>query len=72
MIQELLAWNIVLTESHIKNVYACAAGMLLHINGKFTERKLKSSLLSLSFILIGHSCQFLIITFLIDKTWNTN
>ena len=72
MIQELLAWNIVLTESHIKNVYACAAGMLLHINGKFTKRKLKSSLLSLSFILIGHSCKFLIITILIDKTWNTN
>jgi hypothetical protein len=26
--------------------FACAAGMLLHINGKFTMGKLKSSLLS--------------------------
>ena len=59
-----------LTERHIKNVYACAAGMLLHINGKFTERKLKSSLLWLSFILIGHSFKFLIITIHIEKTWN--
>ena len=31
--------------------YAGAAGMLLHINGKFTMGKLKSSLLSYSFAL---------------------
>jgi hypothetical protein len=31
--------------------YAGAAGLLLHINGKFTMEKLKSSLLSYSFIL---------------------
>ena len=31
--------------------YAGAAGMLLHINGKFTMGKLKSSLLSKSFVL---------------------
>jgi hypothetical protein len=30
--------------------YAGAAGMLLHMNGKFTMGKLKSSLLSLSFV----------------------
>jgi hypothetical protein len=34
-------WNIVSSER-----YAGAAGMLLHINGKFTIGKLKSSLLS--------------------------
>jgi hypothetical protein len=39
-------WNIVSTER-----YAGAAGLLLHINGKFTMEKLKSSLLSYSFIL---------------------
>jgi hypothetical protein len=37
-------WNIVSTE--IYTAYAGAAGMLLHINGKFTMGKLKSSLLS--------------------------
>ena len=31
--------------------YTGAAGMLLHINGKFTMGKLKSSLLSYSFVL---------------------
>ena len=31
---------------HVPVVYAGAAGMLLHINGKFTMGKLKSSLLS--------------------------
>ena len=31
--------------------YAGAAGILLHINGKFTMRKLKSSLLSSNFVL---------------------
>jgi hypothetical protein len=35
-------WNIVSTE--IYTAYAGAAGMLLHINGKFTMGKLKSSL----------------------------
>jgi hypothetical protein len=38
--------------------YAGAAGMLLHINGKFTMGKLKSSLLSKSFVLIALYCQF--------------
>ena len=37
-------WNIVSTEIYTAN--AGAAGMLLHINGKFTMGKLKSSLLS--------------------------
>ena len=31
--------------------YADAVGMLLHINGKFTMGKVKSSILSLSFVL---------------------
>jgi hypothetical protein len=35
----------------IYTLYASAAGILLHINGKFTMGKLKSSLLSLSFAL---------------------
>jgi hypothetical protein len=34
------------SESIIYTPYAGAAGMLLHINGKFTMGKLKSSLLS--------------------------
>ena len=38
-------WNIVSTH------YAGAAGMLLHINGKFTMGKLKSSLYLKSFVL---------------------
>jgi hypothetical protein len=37
-------WNIESTERYTP--YAGAAGMLLHINGKFTMGKLKSSLLS--------------------------
>ena len=37
-------WNI--GSSEIYTPYQGAAGMLLHINGKFTKRKLKSSLLS--------------------------
>jgi hypothetical protein len=37
-------WNIGPTEKYIP--YAGAAGMLLHINGKFTIGKLKSSFLS--------------------------
>ena len=37
-------WNITSTERYTP--YAGAAGMLLYINGKFTMRKLKSSLLS--------------------------
>jgi hypothetical protein len=37
-------WNVVSTK--IYTPYAGAAGMLLHINGKFTMGKLKSSLLS--------------------------
>jgi len=40
-------WNIISTERYIHcTSYAGAAGMLLHINGKFTMGKLKSSLLS--------------------------
>jgi hypothetical protein len=41
-------WNIVSTERdiYIYIPYASAAGMLLHIDGKFTMGKLKSSLLS--------------------------
>jgi len=35
-------WNIVSTEISIYAAYAGAAGMLLHINGKFTTAKLKS------------------------------
>jgi hypothetical protein len=35
-------WNIISSEKYILH----AAGMLLHINGKFTMGKLKSSLLS--------------------------
>ena len=31
---------------NIYSIYTCAAGMLLHINGKFTKGKLKSSLLA--------------------------
>ena len=38
-------WNIVSSERYILH-YAGAAGILLHINGKFTMGKLKSSLLS--------------------------
>jgi hypothetical protein len=38
-------WNIVSSERY-KNPYASAAGMLLHINGKYTMGKLTSSLLS--------------------------
>jgi hypothetical protein len=37
-------WNIVSSERYTP--YAGAAGMLLHMNGKFTMGKLKSSLLS--------------------------
>jgi hypothetical protein len=37
-------WNIASTEIYIP--YASAAGMLLHMNGKFTMVKLKASLLS--------------------------
>jgi len=37
-------WNIVSIDMYTP--YASAAGMLLHINGKFTMGKLKSSLLS--------------------------
>jgi len=36
--------NIVSTERDIYTPYAGAVGMLLHINGKFTMGKLKSSL----------------------------
>ena len=32
-------WNIISTESYIHHTYACA-GMLLHINGKFTMEKM--------------------------------
>jgi hypothetical protein len=40
-------WNIISTERYIVYTpYAGAAGMLLHMNGKFTMGKLKSSLLS--------------------------
>jgi hypothetical protein len=44
-------WNIVSTEIYAgagaaAGPYAGAAGMLLHMNGKFTMRTLKSSLLS--------------------------
>ena len=39
-------WNIVSSETEIYTPYAGAAGMLLHINGKFTMGKLKSSVLS--------------------------
>jgi hypothetical protein len=39
-------WNIVSSETEIYTPYAAAAGMLLHINGKFTMGKLKSSVLS--------------------------
>jgi hypothetical protein len=42
-------WNIVSTERYIS--YAGAAGMLLYMNGKFTMGKMKSSLLSSSFVL---------------------
>ena len=35
-------WNIVSTEISIYAPYAGAAGMLLHINGKFTTAELKS------------------------------
>jgi hypothetical protein len=38
-------WNIVSAGRYILH-YAGAAGILLHINGKFTMGKLKSSLLS--------------------------
>jgi hypothetical protein len=38
-------WNIASSESYIFQ-NAVAAGMLLHINGKFTMGKLKSSILS--------------------------
>jgi hypothetical protein len=31
---------------NIYSIYTCAGGMLLHINGKFTMGKLKSSLLA--------------------------
>jgi hypothetical protein len=34
--------------------YTGAAGLLLHINGKFTMGKLKSTLLSWSFVLNHH------------------
>jgi hypothetical protein len=33
---------------NIYSIYTCAAGMLLHINGKFTMGKLKSSLFGIS------------------------
>ena len=34
-------WNIVSSETEIYTPYAGAAGMLLHINGKFAMRKFK-------------------------------
>ena len=42
-------WNIISSEIYIYTPYAGAAGMLLHINGKFTMRKLQSSLLFLTY-----------------------
>ena len=39
-------WNIVSTERYTQQCILHAVGMLLHINGKFTMGKLKSSLLS--------------------------
>jgi len=44
-------WNIVSTVTDIFTPYADTAGMLLHINGRFIMGKLKSSLLSYSFVL---------------------
>jgi hypothetical protein len=41
--RNLKLWNIVSTGRYILHI-AGAAGMLLHINGKFIMRKLKSSL----------------------------
>ena len=38
--------------------YAGAAGMLLHMNGKFTIEKLKSYLLSQRLVLTAPHCQF--------------
>jgi hypothetical protein len=34
-------WNIVSTDIYIYTLYAGAAGMLLHVNGKFTMWKLE-------------------------------
>jgi hypothetical protein len=42
-------------DQHILHNYACAAGMSLHINGKFTMGILKSSLLSLLIIKTLHA-----------------
>jgi hypothetical protein len=39
-------WNIVLFKRYILHKYADAAGIFLHINGKFTTGKLKSYFLS--------------------------
>ena len=49
-------WNIVSTERYTP--YTGAAGMLLHINDKFTTGKLKLSLLCQVSFLAASRCQF--------------
>ena len=44
--KKLKLWKINHINWEMYTSYACAAGMLLHINGKLTMGKLKSSLLS--------------------------